>query len=75
MSVLGILHRQGRPFTLPAAAGAAGIFTITFVWRSIVQWSQVHSGESDHTGIAALLTLMTLISAIMLTFLVRQLRR
>jgi hypothetical protein len=75
MMLLGLLHRQGRPFTLPAAAGAAAIFTITFVWRGTLQWIAIADGREGHLGVALLLTVMMAVSGIVLTFLVRQLRK
>ncbi|MCO6465528.1 MAG: TMEM14 family protein [Bradyrhizobiaceae bacterium] len=73
MVVIGLLHRQNRSYTLPAAMGACGIFTITFIWRAIVQWPLV-GGSSSHLVVALLLTMMTLVSVVMVAVLGRQLR-
>lgn len=70
MIVLGVMHNQKRPFTLPASIGAAGIFTLTFIWRSIVQWK--HALDSaEFVPLAVLLTIMMIVSSLMLSFLIR----
>ncbi len=69
MVVLGILHRQGRTFTLPAALGATGIFTVTFVWRSALQWMAVAQGSAEHLPLAVLLSVMMLSSVVLCVIL------
>ena len=63
MVVMGFLLRQGRPWTLPASLSATGIFTLTFVWRGVVQWKHVSESGGETLPIALLLTLMTVVSA------------
>jgi len=75
MMVLGILSRQGRPWTLPASVSATGIFALTFLWRGGVQWMDVSNGLSEHLSVGVLLTLMFGVSLYVLTVLVRELRR
>ena len=74
MMVMGVLLRQGRPWTLPAPMSAVGIFTLTFIWRGAVQWMQVVRLGSDHAPIAGLLTLMTAVSALMALSLYKRVR-
>lgn len=66
MIVMGLLLRQGRPWTMPAALSATAIFTLTFVWRGTVQWIEVAQGSSDHVGVAVLLSFMFIVSAVVL---------
>jgi len=72
--ILGVLHRQGRMWTHPAALSAAGIFLLTFVWRASVKWHAVLSGMTAETAIAVLLTLMSIVSALVVTTLFRHYR-
>lgn len=74
MIILGIMHRQRRAFTLPAAIGAATIFTATFVWRSVVQWYHVYDNPR-FVPVAILLSSMTVVSALLWAFLFRQVKR
>jgi len=74
MVVMGALLRQGRPWTLPASLSAAGIFTLTFVWRGAVQWMHVAEQGSPALPIALLLTLMTVVSAAVATELFKRVR-
>jgi len=60
--MLGVLHRMGRMWTLPASISACAIFSLTFLWRGILQWKSVAAGQSDHLGIAFLLSVMALVS-------------
>ena len=69
MMVMGLLLRQGRPWTMPAALSATAIFTLTFVWRGAVQWIQVAQdapGAPSHVGVAILLSFMFVVSAVVL---------
>lgn len=72
--ILGVLHRQGRMWTHPAALSAAGIFLLTFVWRASVKWHAVLSGVTTETAIAVLLTVMSIVSALVVTILFRHYR-
>lgn len=74
MVVMGMLLRQGRPWTLPASLSATAIFTLTFVWRGAVQWTHVAEQGSQALPIAALLTLMTLVSAAVAAVLFKRVR-
>lgn len=75
MIVLGVIYRSGRPWTLPAALSATAIFTFTFIWRGTVQWIAVISGNGSQMPIAALLTIMFIISVLMALVLLRIARR
>lgn len=72
--ILGFLHRQGRMWTHPASLSASAIFTLTFVWRAIVQWLDVTSGDVTRVNIAALLSLMAVVSAVVTAILFRHYR-
>ena len=72
--MLGVLHRMGRMWTLPASISACGIFSLTFLWRGILQWNSVTSGQSDHLGIAILLSVMALVSVAAALALLRSYR-
>lgn len=74
MVVMGALLRHGRPWTLPASVSATGIFTLTFVWRGAVQWVHVAQQGSQALPIALLLTLMTVVSAIVGATLLKRVR-
>ncbi len=60
--VLGILHRQGRMWTHPASLSAAAIFTLTFVWRTALQWHEIANGDATRVNIAVLLSVMSVVS-------------
>lgn len=72
--VMGLLLRQGRPWTMPAAVSATAIFTLTFVWRSVVQWTEVAQGASSHIGVAILLSFMFVVSAVVLSIMFKHYR-
>jgi len=72
--LLGVLHRQGRMWTHPAALSAAGIFLLTIVWRSSIKWHGSATGDACSTAIAILLTLMSLVSAAVVVVLFRHYR-
>lgn len=72
--LLGVLHRQGRMWTHPAALSAAGIFLLTFVWRASIKWHGSATGDASATAIAILLTLMSLVSAAVVVVLFRHYR-
>ncbi len=72
--ILGVLHRQGRMWTHPAALSAAGIFLLTFVWRASIKWHAVLSGTSAEASIAILLTVMSIVSAVVVAVLFRHYR-
>lgn len=74
MIVLGLTIRRGRMWTYPAAASAAVIFTLTFAWRSALQWYAVLQGDDDKLLVAALLTLMGAVSADVSRRLIRSYR-
>lgn len=71
MMVLGVIYRSGRPWTLPAALSATAIFTFTFIWRGAVQWLAVFKESSTHVPVAALLTIMFIVSLVMALMLLR----
>ena len=73
LMVLGILIRQGRMWTMPAAVSATAMFTLTFVWRSVIQWSHVVE-EGTHVSVAILLTIMMLVSVVVLRYLAKHYR-
>ncbi|MBI2794178.1 MAG: hypothetical protein HYX66_05950 [Ignavibacteria bacterium] len=75
MMVLGAIYRSGRPWTLPAALSATAIFTFTFIWRGTVKWITVIGGHGSQIPIAALLTIMFIISVFMALMLLRIARR
>ena len=64
MILLGVLVKQGRMWTYPAAMAAAGIFTITFAWRAVLQWGLWLSGDQERLIVAFLLTIMFGVSAV-----------
>lgn len=72
--ILGVLHRQGRMWTHPAALSAAGIFMLTFVWRASIKWHAVFSGSTAEASIAILLTVMSIVSAVVAAVLFRNYR-
>jgi len=72
--ILGVLHRQGRMWTHPAALSAAGIFLLTFVWRSTLKWHEAITGNTEALPIAILLSVMSIVSAGVLTVLFRHYR-
>ena len=72
--VLGLLHRQGRMWTQPASLSAIAIFLLTFTWRSSIQWYAVSQGNSERVGISILLTMMSIVSAVLLAVLFRHYR-
>jgi uncharacterized membrane protein (UPF0136 family) len=74
MTLLGVLLRNGRPWTLPASTSAAAIFSLTFLWRGGVQWQSTMSGEDEHLSIALLLTVMFTVSVAVTLLLVKNLR-
>jgi len=71
---LGFLLRQGRMWTFPATLSAVGIFTLTFLWRGVVQARAVVEGLSDHLGVSALLVVMFVVSGVMFFTLFRSYR-
>jgi uncharacterized membrane protein (UPF0136 family) len=72
--LLGVLHRLGRMWTLPASISAAGIFSLTFLWRSGLQWMRILNESADLTGIATLLTVMAVVSLVVFVVLRRAYR-
>lgn len=72
--MLGVLHRMGRMWTLPASISATVIFSLTFLWRGALQWSHVVGGEPDKLGIAILLSVMALVSTTVAAMLLRSYR-
>jgi uncharacterized membrane protein (UPF0136 family) len=74
MVVLGLLLRQGRQWTLPAALSATAVFTLTFAWRGATHWIAMTQGEHGHLGIAVLLTVLLVLSALMCLRLLRHYR-
>lgn len=66
MVVIGVLLRQGRPWTMPAALSATAIFTLTFIWRAVVQWIEVAQGAPSNVAVAILLSFMFVVSAVVL---------
>lgn len=74
MIVLGLTIRRGRMWTYPAAASAAVIFTLTFAWRSALQWFSVLQGNDDKLLVAVLLTIMGGVSADVSRRLIRSYR-
>ena len=76
MIFMGVLLSHGRPWTLPASASATGIFTLTFLWRSAVLWFAVLQGnEHASATVALLLTIMMIVSAYVLYFLIKRIPR
>lgn len=69
--LLGVLHRMGRMWTLPASISASVIFSLTFLWRGLLQWTHVGAGLQDRVGIAVLLSVMALVSVGVSVLLVR----
>lgn len=74
MIIMGVLHQHGRPWTMPASLASTSIFTLTFLWRGIVQWAEVVKG-ADRTAVAVLLTIMAIVSSIVTLRLLRAFRR
>lgn len=74
MALLGLLGRNGKMWTFPAAISATAIFTLTFLWRSGVQLHLTVQGEVGRWPVAALLILMTGASAIVVTSMLRSYR-
>ncbi|MFN6136673.1 MAG: hypothetical protein ACK475_10445 [Bacteroidota bacterium] len=72
--MLGVLHRLGRMWTLPASVSAVVIFSLTFLWRSALQWMHVADGEPDRLGIAVLLSVMAGVSVVVSVLLARTYR-
>lgn len=72
--ILGLLHRQGRMWTHPAALSATGIFFLTFVWRASIKWYGAATGDQTVISIAVLLTLMSGVSAAVVAVLFRHYR-
>lgn len=72
--ILGILHRQGRMWTHPAALSASAIFLLTFVWRAFVKWHAVALGANEVVPIAVLLAVMSAVSAVVVAMLFRHYR-
>lgn len=72
--MLGVLHRMGRMWTLPASISATVIFSLTFLWRGALQWSHVLGGEPDRLSIAVLLSIMALVSTATSVALLRSYR-
>lgn len=71
---MGFLLRQGRMWTYPASLSAVGIFTLTFLWRGILQASSVVEGKQGHAGVMILLLVMFIVSAVMFVALFQQYR-
>ncbi len=72
--ILGLLHRQGRMWTHPAALSATGIFFLTFVWRASIKWYGAATGDQAMVSIAILLTVMSGVSAAVVAVLFRHYR-
>lgn len=71
MAILGLLGRNGRMWTFPAALSATAIFTLTFVWRGSLQVFAAVTTESSRWPVASLLVLMVVASAYVLLALIR----
>jgi hypothetical protein len=71
---MGILLRQGRMWTFPASLSAVGVFTLTFIWRGVVQARRASAGEPEHLGVSILLFAMFAVSALMLALLFKHYR-
>lgn len=74
MVVLGVLLRQGRQWTLPAALSATAVFTLTFAWRGATHWLDVLNGQPGHLAVSILLTVLLVLSALMCLRLLRHYR-
>jgi uncharacterized membrane protein (UPF0136 family) len=74
MIILGVLLRQGRQWTLPAALSATAVFTLTFAWRGATHWMAVINGDANHVAVATLLTVLLVLSALMCLQLLRHYR-
>lgn len=74
MIVLGVLIRQGRMWTYPAALAASVIFAITFAWRGALQWQLWWQGDADRLVVATLLTVMFTVSAAVVRILASRYR-
>jgi len=74
MVVIGLLLKQGRQWTMPAALSATAIFTLTFVWRGAVQWVDFAQGAQSHLSVALLLSLMFVVSAVVLAIMFKHYR-
>ncbi|CAN5463301.1 hypothetical protein BH10BAC6_BH10BAC6_06060 [soil metagenome] len=71
---LGFLLRQGRMWTFPASLSAVGIFTLTFIWRGVIQVRAIADGASGHLGVGILVIVMFLVSVLMFVTLFRSYR-
>jgi uncharacterized membrane protein (UPF0136 family) len=74
MCLGGLLGRQGRLWTLPAAVSATSVFTLTFLWRGILQWYHAVTDDTSRWIVAVLLTLMFAASCAMLVVLLKHYR-
>lgn len=75
MLVLGALHKQRRTFALPAAIAVAGIFTASFVWRTVVHLRDVaSSADAPSVAVIVLVLVMALASGYMSVFLFKNLK-
>ncbi len=74
MAVLGVLGRSGRLWTFPAALSATAIFTLTFLWRGLLQAHAAFAHDQSRWPVVALLVLMECASAIVLITMIRSYR-
>lgn len=74
MCIGGLLGRQGRMWTLPAAVSATAVFTLTFLWRGSLQWYHTVTDDASRWLVSVLLTLMLFASGIMLAILLKHYR-
>lgn len=72
--LLGVLHRMGRMWTLPASMSAAGVFTVTFLWRGGLQLITLIQGHHERIGIVVLLATMAIVSLLVFVLLWRTYR-
>lgn len=74
MAVVGILLRQGRMWTYPAALSATAIFSLTFAWRIAIQVIEALAGVPGRWPVVGLLGAMLAASIVVLRLLYAQYR-
>lgn len=73
--VWGLLARSGRRWALGAALGTTLLFLAAFAARGVIGWSALLHGVSGRGYAVGLITIMTLATAALVFFLIRDLRR
>ena len=69
---LRALYKKKILWATSAVNAVVGVFTLTFAWRGATIWAQVFEGSKERTILAALLTVMFVVSLGMVALLIRK---